>query len=79
VNFNLTKTTGDGTGWRDGWLFVHGRTGFLTVVTSEREVANLNNMEQCENVHRTQMKTASRMPNTSTLVSEWEGSRAISV
>ena len=47
--------------------------------SNPREDANLNNMEQCENVHRTQMKTASRMPNTSTLVSEWEGSRAISV
>ena len=34
-----------------------------------REDANLNSMEQCENVHRTQMKSASRMPNTSTLVS----------
>ena len=34
-----------------------------------REDVNLNNMEQSESVHKTQMKSASRMPNTSTLVS----------
>jgi hypothetical protein len=30
LDLNLIKAVGAGTGWRDGWLFAHGKTAFLT-------------------------------------------------
>ncbi|KAL0676666.1 hypothetical protein Bca4012_004647 [Brassica carinata] len=58
-----------GWNWLERWMAVRPWENRFLDSSNPREDANLNNMEQCENVHRTQMKSASRMPNTSSLVS----------
>ncbi|KAH0934521.1 hypothetical protein HID58_011638 [Brassica napus] len=58
-----------GWNWLERWMAVRPWENRFLDSSNLREDVNLNNMEQSESVHKTQMKSASRMPNTSTLVS----------
>ncbi|KAF8067436.1 hypothetical protein N665_1153s0004 [Sinapis alba] len=59
-----------GWNWLERWMAVRPwENRFLDSNLRDDAILGENNMEQSENVNKTQMKTASKMPNTSNLVS----------